>query len=747
MLLSIKIYILIIIIYFRFLKLLTIKETAMKNRLPFLFILSCFILLLLPVQDAGAQRYGSSSRILGWADDNHYLERKTGEQGETVVMSVHIKTGREKVYDEYINYREEFEKSLPDGFEIGYGSVMSSDKRYLVLEKENDLWLFELGDDNPLQLTGDDAQENNPRFSPDDKKLAYTKNRELYVYDLIKNEERRLTFDAGDKIYNGYASWVYMEEILGRGSRYAAFWWSPDSRKISYLHTDESEVPEFIINRIDRDDGLHGTQEVTPYPKPGDPNPRVKMGIADIESAKTVWVKTDYSKDQYIAWPDWTPDSKKLMIQVLNRDQDDMKFILADIETGDFKEIYRETRDTWIDFFTDNYIMNDGSGFIIRSCSSDWMNLYYYDWEGNLKTQITDFDWRVTRILRVDEDEGLLFFSGTGGESTESHIFRVNLDGTELLRYTDIPGTHMANISPSGKYIMDSWSNLSTASTITAFDNRGRKVRDIKVPEESGENGEGSAGFELVRIKSTDGFMLPAIISYPADFDETKKYPVVFTIYGGPDAGGVRNRYMGNRQSWYAQNGIITISVDHRASGHFGKRGLDYMHRKLGKWEMVDYKEAVKWLREKPFVDAGRIGITGGSYGGYTTALALTAGAGYWTHGIAKYSVTDWRLYDNVYTERFMDTPQDNPEGYDDGSVLTHTDKLEGELYIVHGTADDNVHMQNSIWLISKLQDEGKIFDFMIYPGGRHGWGGEKGRHSSREEHHRWMKWFFGDDR
>ncbi len=715
----------------------------MKTKLSLLFLYSCIILFFVSVHDAEAQRYNTPGGIVGWADDNHYIEKSTDDDGNTVIMKVHIKTGKKKEYDEYINYREEFSNSLPDGFEMGYATVMSSDKRYIVLEKDNDLWLFELGDDEALQLTRDDVKENNPAFSPDGKKIAYTKGRELYVYDLVSNSEKRLTFDAGDKIYNGYASWVYMEEILGRGSRYSAFWWSPDSRKISYLHTDESQVPEFIINRIDEEDGLHGTREVTPYPKPGDPNPKVKMGIVDIESAATVWVKTDYSKDQYIAWPDWTPDSEKLMVQVLNRDQDDMSFILADITTGDYKEIYRETRDTWIDFFTDNYIMKDGSGFIIRSSRSDWMNLYYYGWDGKLRAQLTDFDWRVTRVLKVDEDKGHLFFSGTGGESTESHIFRVDLDGTGLIRYTDIPGSHSANISPSGKYIIDAWSNLSTPNTVVALDSKGRKVRDIEKPGE--EETDNIPAFELLRIEATDGFMLPAIISYPENFDASKKYPVVFTIYGGPDAGGVRNRYMGNRSSWYAQNGIITISVDHRASGHFGKAGLDYMHRNLGKWEMADYIEAVKWLRERPFVDADRMGITGGSYGGYTTALALTQGADYWTHGIAKYSVTDWRLYDNVYTERFMDTPQDNPEGYRKGSVLTYTDKLEGKLYIVHGMADDNVHMQNSIWLISRLQDEGKIFDFMIYPGGRHGWGGAKGKHSANEDHRRWLEWFFDE--
>jgi dipeptidyl-peptidase-4 len=233
------------------------------------------------------------------------------------------------------------------------------------------------------------------------------------------------------------------------------------------------------------------------------------------------------------------------------------------------------------------------------------------------------------------------------------------------------------------------------------------------------------------------------MIIYPVNFDPSKKYPVIFTIYGGPDAGGVRNNFPGTNPSWYAQNGIITINVDHRASGQFGKKGLDYMWRNLGKWEMVDYGEAVKWLKSKPYVDGSRIGITGGSYGGYTTCMALTAGADFWTHGIADYSVTDWKLYDNVYTERYMDTPMQNPEGYKAGSAMTHADKLKGKLLIVHGEMDDNVHMQNSLQLVSKLQDLNKEFQFMIYPNGRHGWGGAKATHLRDLQNKFWMKEFF----
>jgi dipeptidyl-peptidase-4 len=699
-------------------------------------------MLLVPAASLLAQRGGFSSGILGWEDDDHYLIQERDGEGNSVVMSVDARTGKKEVSD-FRDPRRELAASLPDGFTAGMGSAFSADMKSIVLSKDNDLWYFREGADGPVQLTSDDAVENNPAFSPDAMKVAFTRGRDLYVVDIKSARETRLTFDGGEKIYNGWASWVYFEEILGRGSRYSAFWWSPDSRRIAYLHTDDNPVPEFIINRIDEADGLHGTQEIVPYPKPGDPNPIVKMGVVDINSASTVWIDTDETVDQYIAWPSWTPDGSKVMVQVLNRDQNDMRFILADASTGEFREIYRETRDTWVDFFTDIYVLEDGTGFILRSYRDDWDNLYYYGWDGSLIAKLTDVDWRVNSISRVDEKKGVVWFTGTGGESTESHLFMVKLNGKGFTRITEAPGSHSVSISPGGKYLIDSWSSVTTPPAIALLKGDGKKVRDIQTPEAVSFNPETDSRSELVRIPSTDGFMLPALITYPAGFDENVKHPVVFTIYGGPDAGNVRNSWRGGRGGFFGENGIVTISVDHRGSGHFGKKGIDYMHRSLGKWEMADYIEAVRWLREKPWVDADRMGITGGSYGGYVSALALTYGADYFTHGIANYSVTDWRLYDNVYTERFMDTPQDNPEGYKNGSVLTYAGDLKGKLYIVHGMADDNVHMQNSVYLISRLQDEGKEFNMMIYPGGRHGWGGAKGTHHRDTQNRYWLKWFF----
>jgi len=713
------------------------------NRRILLFLI--IILAAASLQAQMPQRNFNQVALLGWADDTHYLIRNFDADKKLVTYRVDIRSGKGVVVTPVKTDRELLEDSLPEGVSISSSDVVSPDQKSVVFVSDGDLFYFKRGDNEVKRLTGDKAPEVNTRFSPDGNKIAYTKNKDLYVYDLVAGREIRLTTDATDRIYNGYAAWIYYEEILGRPSRYAAFWWSPDGNKIAYLRFDETEVPVFTLNRLDEPDGIHGTLEVVPYPKSGDPNPKVKMGVADIASEKTTWIKTDYTVDQYIAWPFWTPDSRKLAVQIVNRDQTDLKIILANPSTGDFDQIYEETYRTWIEFHEDIKVLQDNSGFILRSYKSGWENLYYIGWDGSQISQLTNFDFRVTAIDRVDEEMKMVYFSATGPESTDVHSYRVGFDGKNLIQITRGAGNHNVSISPKGSYFIDTWNSITSPGSIISYDKKGKMIREIHKFEQPDTDPSKYARPEFVKIMTSDGlFSMPAIITYPLNFDASRKYPVIFDIYGGPDSKNVTNRWQGSNPSWYSRNDIITIKVDHRGSGQFGKKGLDYMYRSLGKWEILDYADAVKWLREKPFIDPARMGITGSSYGGYMTCLALTKGADYWTHGFAQYSVTDYRLYDNVYTERYMDTPQDNPEGYKDGSCLTWVKNYKGKLYLTHGDMDDNVHMQNSIWLISKLQEEGKTFQFMIYPGWRHGVRGLKGIHEQNEMNQFWLENFFG---
>jgi dipeptidyl-peptidase-4 len=344
----------------------------------------------------------------------------------------------------------------------------------------------------------------------------------------------------------------------------------------------------------------------------------------------------------------------------------------------------------------------------------------------------------------VDEKNRWVYFSADKEKNTDTDLYRVRLDGQALERLTKEPATHSCQVSPGGSYFLDTSTSVEHPSKLDLFRSDGTWLRTVESSDSPELKEYALAKKELFTIPTEDGYALPAYWIPPPGFDPGKKYPVLFTIYSGPGSPTVENSYPPLSSLYLAQEGIIVLSVDHRGSGHFGKKGVALMHRSLGKWEMNDLIQAVKWLRQKPFVDSARIGITGGSYGGYTTCLALTYGADYFTHGIASSPVTDWKLYDSVYTERYMDAPAENKEGYEFGSVLTHAKKLKGALLLEHGDMDDNVHMQNTIELIDALMDQDKSFEYMVYPNQRHGFRDKKRENSRRRSVDFWFKHLLG---
>ena len=673
-------------------------------------------------------------RSINWFDENNYLETKTDPakpNSRATLVKINAETGNQEILIDYAQVE------LPEGFALDRPALFTKDYESFLFNQKNDFYLFIRSLNEFKRITFDGIEKKNPKFSPDGKKVAYTKNNDLYFADFETEKETRLTFDGSELIYNGWASWVYMEEILGRATNYAAFWWSPKSDKIAFLRFDDSPVPEFFLTKAD---GKHGVLEKQRYPKAGDPNPFVKLGIADLKSEKVTWADFEEKADQYIAWPFWTPENK-LTVQWMNRGQNNIIINSIDENNGSKKEIYNEKQNEWVEWFEDLTFLQKDNGFILRSTADGYAHLYLYDISGKLKNRITSGEWEVKDIHQVDEKNKRIFFHAWKDNSTERHLFVVDFSGKNLKQLTKESGTHACAVSPGGKYFIDRFSSINSPAKINLYNYDGKLIRNLYDSKNPSIDEYALAKAELFTIPTTDGFELPASWYLPADFDPNKKYPVIISIYGGPDAPSVRNSFPFWLEGYYlAQNGIIYMSVDHRGTGHFGKKGVALMHRKLGDWEINDYIETVNWLKKKGFVDTTKIAINGGSYGGYVTALALTKGADYFTHGIAEFGVMDWHLYDNVYTERYMDTPEENPEGYKSGSVLTYANKYKGKMLITHGTMDDNVHMQNSIQLIYELQKQNKDFEVMFYPNSRHGIGFPLAAHYAKLKTQFWFK-------
>ena len=613
----------------------------------------------------------------------------------------------------------------------------------------------------------------NLTYSPDSTKLAFTRDNDLYVINIADSVETRLTFDGSDVVLNGYASWVYYEEIFGRPTRYRAFWWSPDSRKLAFYRFDNSNVPMFPIYSAFADpDGaasqsqspkvtdlaLGGSLSETRYPKAGQENPTVRIGIVDIEHSmsddKVVWADFDERQDQYFGPPFWSPDSREFFVPRMPRLQNTLDLYAVNPDNGSRRHVYNETYKTWLNWIYSAVFTENGL-YMVREFETDWQQIYFLSYDGTLFRRLTDGqNWSVN-IVRVDEKKGDVYFTAKRDEVGKQALYRVDKKGNITALTSPAFNATGISFSPSGKYFVASYSNVTTPTRVSIFSASGKlteyPVADMKGPEYDPSK---YALGELVYMTTEDGFRLPGMIVYPKDFNPTKKYPVHVDIYGGPDTPLVRDRWITPNadNQWWSDNGIVQITVDPRAAGHNGRKGLDMIYRQLTVNEIKDFCAWADWLKALPYVDGDRIGVEGFSFGGTMTCMLLMQAPDKFHYGVAGGGVYDWALYDTHYTERYMDTPQNNPDGYSvskvlnyvDGYPVTYGSSVQTEpvmLKMTHGTGDDNVHHQNTLQLLDELHKKGKKFEFMIYPDGMHGYRGYQGQHFKAANREFWKKY------
>ena len=591
------------------------------------------------------------------------------------------------------------------------------------------------------------AQDLNVTPSPDSTMVAFTRANDLWIREIASGRETRITTDGSDLILNGYASWVYYEEIFGRPSQYRAFWLSPDSRKLAYYRFDNSSVPMFPIYSPF---GQDGSLSLTRYPKAGETNPGVRIGIADVSDGSTVWARFDDSPEQYFGTPFWGPDSRELFVSREPRRQSLLEVFAVNVADGSMRSVYTENYPTWVTWIEGMLFTSRGL-IMARNFESGWEQIYFLGYDGSFKRLTEGPNWDI-QLLKYDEKKGNLWFTAKRDSRIHPTLYRLDKKG-RIYTLTD-PDYYAAGVSVSDDFKTFS-ARLSNARAPWQ-EVQGNALKVKKFPEIKEAGSEGPVP-EVVTIQN-DGFDLYGLMSLPRGFDPSKKYPVVMQLYGGPGTPYVRDWWL-NRDSqdrWCWENGIIYIVVDPRSSGENGRAGMDQAFRRMTVIELQDYIAWAKWLQALPYVEGSRMGVEGFSFGGTTTAMLVLRYPEYFCCGVAGGGVYDWKLYDSHYTERFMDTPEANPEGYAEASVLPWVPKSPlrknsglhrgaPALKLTHGTGDDNVHFQNTLQLIDALQKAGIQFELMIYPDGMHGYRGYQHIHDMANDHLFWEKHLLAD--
>ncbi len=690
--------------------------------------------------------FGGAPARLSWAADGKSFKEIRGGK----LMRVDPDTGNATVYYDSDRFANALQSTagisqaeatrMANSLTIQFNKMETG----ILVNNGNDLWHYGINSGVLKRLTNNKDEEKEEDFSPDGKMVSFVRGNDLYVVDVSTGRENQLTRDGADRIFNGYLVWVYEEELYGRGNN-RGYWWSPDSKYIAFLRLDDTKVPPFVLaNDIPTDQLVENTR----YPQAGDPNPLVQLGIADVnkrsiipnparipkvgeripasiarlgDAVKFVDLKKYDPADLLVARVAWAPDSNSVFFQALNREQTFLDLNIASLN-GSVSNALQEKTPTWVEVY-DNPSFVRGESFVWQSAKTGWNHLYLYDGRGRLVRQLTNGEWEVRNYYGVDDSNGWVYFSASKDSPIADNIYRVSVNGGEIQRLADGEGTHTASFNSTFTHFIHSRSDVNTPAQTDLRRADGSVVRVIsenKVPVLAQYK---LGKTEFLKVKTRDGFEMEAMMTRPPDFDASKKYPVLQYTYAGPHSQTVRNAWGGNRYMWHqllAQKGYVIWSCDNRTASGKGQVSTWPVYKNMGPLELRDIEDGLSYLKTLPYVDPDRIGIWGWSYGGFMTSYALTHSKTF-KMGIAGGTVSDWALYDSIYTDRYMATPQNNKAGYESTSVLKAAKDLNGKILLIHGMMDDNVHQQNTTQLMMELQKNNKQFELMLYPTQRHG--------------------------
>lgn len=675
---------------------------------------------------------GNAPRNLKVSPDGQrvtFLKGKESDYEQLDLWEYHIESGKTRMLFDSAELASEEpelsdeEKARRERMRLsGTGIVsyqFSKDGSALLFPLGGDVYFHKLGQKGVIQLLDTEAFETDIRLSPQGNFISFVRDQNLFVKNIETGKEQAITTEGGDAIKMGMAEFVAQEEM----GRMTGYWWAPDESHIAFTKVDESPVDIITRSEIYADDIKMIEQR---YPKAGTPNVEISLAVQNIESGERQWVDLGDNKDIYLARVDWMPDSQTLTYQWQTRDQQTLELKAFDIVSKTQNLLVKETSDTWVNLHDDLTFLNDSEQFIWASERDGFKHLYLFNKDGSLVRQLTSGDWVVDDIEAIDEDKGLVYFSGRKNTPLESHIYTVGLDGGNVERISTRDGYHNASFAADASIYVDQFSTANRPPQVSLHQANGEQITWLE--ENKLDDKHPLTPYlknwnepEFGTLQTDDNATLHYRLYKPQNTD--KKHPAIVYLYGGPHAQMVTNRWGGNRSlllQYWVNQGYVVFTVDNRGSNYRGKGFEDPIYKKMGSVEVDDQIAGAKFLQSLPYVDGERIGVHGHSYGGYMTLMAMFKAPEYFKAGVSGAPVTDWRLYDTHYTERYMGNPKTDDKAYTDASVFPYAKDLKGDLLIYHGMADDNVLFTHSTRLYKHLQDEAIVFETMDYPGKKH---------------------------